>query len=228
MATIADAYWIQREQVRGWLEAGDAVRGHKIGLVSEPMQRQMGVHEPDYGHLTASMFHREHAPIRAPFIQPLIEPEIAFVIGSRLRGPGVTSDDVERAVAYGLLALEIVDSRIQDWRVTIVDTIADNASSGGVILGDSRFHPADCDLRSIGCTLLRNGVPVETGTGAAVLGMPLNAVAWLANSIGALGTALEPGDLVLSGSMTRAVPIASGDTITADLTGIGAVTAVLA
>ncbi|MEV4289753.1 2-keto-4-pentenoate hydratase [Nonomuraea bangladeshensis] len=228
-ATVADAYRIQQEQVRSWTEDGDQVRGHKIGLVSAAIQRQMGVHEPDYGHLTASMFHPEHRPIPARgFIQPRVEPEIAFVLGAPLRGPGVTADDARRSVRHLLPALEIVDSRIQDWRISIVDTIADNASSGAAILGSTPIDPAGVDLRSASCALLRNGMVTETGTGAAVLGTPFNALAWLANAIGALGVSLEPGQVVLSGSLTRAVTIAPGDSITADFPGIGRVTAVLA
>jgi 2-keto-4-pentenoate hydratase len=226
--TIADAYRIQQEQVRSWTDAGDQVRGHKIGLVSAAIQRQMGVHEPDYGHLTASMFHPEHRPIPArAFIQPRIEPEIAFVLHTPLRGPGVTVDDAGRAVRYLVPALEIVDSRIQDWEISIVDTIADNASSGAAILGGTPISPADVDLRSANCALLHNGTIAETGTGAAVLGTPFNALAWLANAIGTLGVALEPGQVVLSGSLTRAITIAPGDRITADFPGIGTVTAVL-
>ncbi|SEG81277.1 2-keto-4-pentenoate hydratase [Thermomonospora echinospora] len=228
-ATIADAYRIQQEQVRFWTEAGDRVRGHKIGLVSAVIQRQMGVHEPDYGHLTASMFHPEHRPIPAgAFLQPRIEPEIAFVLGAPLRGPGVTVDDAGRAVRYLLPALEIVDSRIRDWKITIVDTIADNASSGAAILGSTPIDPAEVDLPSVSCALLRNGTVIETGTGAAVLGTPFNALAWLANAIGALGVSLEPGQVVLSGSITRAIAIAPGDSIMAEFPGIGRVTAMLA
>ncbi|WP_084965881.1 2-keto-4-pentenoate hydratase [Thermoactinospora rubra] len=227
-ATAADAYRIQQAQVRAWTQAGDEIRGHKIGLVSPAIQRQMGVHEPDYGHLTASMFHPERQPIPArAFIQPRIEPEIAFVLKAPLRGPGVGLAEAMRAVDVVLPALEIVDSRIKDWRVTIVDTIADNASSGGVILGRTPVRAAEVDLPSVTCTLTRNGTPTEKGTGAAVLGSPLNALAWLANALGAMGVCLEPGHVVLSGSFTRAVPIAPGDVVTADMTGIGTVTASL-
>jgi 2-keto-4-pentenoate hydratase len=228
-ATIADAYRIQQEQVRCWTEAGDQVRGHKLGLVSAAMQRQMGVHEPDYGHLTASMFHPEHQPIPVgTFIQPRIEPEIAFVLGAPLRGPGVTVADAIAAVGYLLPALEIVDSRIQDWKLSIVDTIADNGSSGMAVLGSTPIDPTDVDPRTVSCELTKNGTVTETGTGAAVLGSPFKALAWLANTIGALGVCLEPGQVVLSGSMTRAIPIAPGDIITADVSGIGRVTTVLA
>lgn len=227
-ATTADAYRIQQEQVRAWTEAGDLVRGHKIGLVSAAIRHQMGVHEPDYGHLTAGMFHPAHQPIPArAFIQPRIEPEIAFVLRSALQGPGLTVADALRAVEFVLPALEIVDSRIQDWRITIVDTTADNASSGAVILGDTPAHPADLDLRLAGCTLTRNGTLAETGTGGAVLGTPLNSLIWLANTLGSWGLALEPGHVVLSGAITRAIPIAPGDTVTTEIAGLGTATTTL-
>jgi 2-keto-4-pentenoate hydratase len=228
-ATIADAYRIQQEQVRSWSVDGNQVRGHKIGLVSTAIQRQMGVHEPDYGHLTVGMFRTEHEPIpSSAFIQPRIEPEIAFVLGAPLRGPGVTVEDAAKAVRYLVPALEIVDSRIRDWEITIVDTIADNASSGTVILGSSRIDPADVDLAFVSCSLLRNGEVTESGYGSAVLGSPFNALVWLANAIGKLGVSLEPGQVVLSGSFTRAVPVAPGDDIRAEFPGLGTVTARLA
>jgi 2-keto-4-pentenoate hydratase len=227
-ATLEDSYRIQQEQVRSWVSAGAVIRGHKVGLASAAMQRQLGVNQPDYGHLTGSMFHLEHQPIPAEtFIQPKIEPEIAFVLGRRLEGPGVTIADAVRAVEFVLPALEIVDSRIQDWKISIVDTIADNASSGGVILGGTPARLADVELRLAGCVLYRNGEVAETGAGGAVLGSPLNALVWLANTIGPLGVALEPGHVVMPGSMTKAITMARGDTVSATIAGIGSVTAVL-
>lgn len=227
-ATITDSYHIQQEQVRRWVDAGEEVRGHKVGLASAATQRQMGVDQPDFGHLTAGMFHLEHSPIRPEsFIQPRIEPEIAFVLGKRLAGPGVTIADAVRAVDCVLPALEIVDSRIRDWRISIVDTIADNASSGGVVLGSRPRPLSGVEPRLAGCVLRRGGTVVETGAGGAVLGSPVNALVWLANTIGTLGVALEPGHVVLPGSMTKTVPIAPGDTVVADIAGLGSVTAVL-
>jgi 2-keto-4-pentenoate hydratase len=228
-ASLADAYRIQQEQVREWKAAGDAVRGHKIGLVSAAIQRQMGIDQPDYGHLTSSMFHPEHQPIPAgSFIQPRIEPEVAFVLKAPLQGPGVTVADTVRAVDFVLPALEIVDCRIEDWRITLIDTIADNASSGGAVLGSTPARLGDVDLGLAGCVLATNGTIVETGAAGAVLGSPINAVVWLANAIGAMGVGLEPGHVVLSGAITRAVEIRPGDRVTASVAGLGAVTAVLA
>lgn len=225
---LSAAYRIQQEQVAAWSASGDQVKGHKVGLASRAMQRQMGVAQPDFGHLTASMFHLEHAPIPAgTFIQPRVEPEVAFVLGRPLTGPGVTIADAVRAVDHVLPSLEIVDSRVTDWQIGIFDTIADNASSGGVVLGSRPVRLQDVDLRLMGCTLRINGEIVATGAGGAVLGSPLNALVWLANTVGPLGVTLEPGHVVLPGSMTSAQPIAPGDSIVAHMAGLGSVTAVL-
>ncbi|OLT42358.1 2-keto-4-pentenoate hydratase [Saccharomonospora sp. CUA-673] len=226
--TIVDAYRIQQEQVDGWVAAGEIVKGHKVGLSSPAMQQQMGVNQPDFGHLTSGMFHLEHRPITTSFLQPRIEPEVAFVLGKQLTGPGVTVADAARAVEFVLPALEIVDSRIRDWRISIADTVADNASSGGVVLGTKPSLLSSLDLRAMGCTLYRSGALLATGTGSAVLGSPLNALVWLANTIGPLGLSLEPGHVVLPGTMTQAFPVAQGETITAQLDGLGDVTAVFA
>ena len=212
-ATIADAYRIQLAQVRTWLGSGEIVKGHKVGLASKAMQQQMGVDQPDYGHLLSGMFHLEHQPIPAgKFLQPRIEPEIAFVLRSRLSGPGVTVADAMRAVDFVVPALEIVDSRIRDWRISIVDTIADNASSGGVVLGSKPTPLSGLDLALVGCTLRLGAELVATGAGGAILGSPINALVWLANTIGPLGIALEPGHVVLPGSMTRAYPSSGRNT----------------
>lgn len=226
-ATIEFAYRVQQLQVERWILDGDAIKGHKVGLASRAIQRQMGVEQPDFGHLTASMFHLEHQPVPpGSFLQPRIEPEIAFVLGKPLTGPGVTVAEAVRAVDFALPALEVVDSRILDWRIGIVDTIADNASSGGVILG-SRPVPLDSvDLRLAGCTLHIDGSLVATGAGGAVLGSPINALVWLANTVGPLGVTLEPGHVVLPGSMTRAFPVAPGQSVVANINGLGSVTAV--
>lgn len=227
-ATLDTAYAVQRAQVDAWVAAGDVVRGHKVGLSSRAMQRMVGVDQPDFGHLTQSMFHLEHHPIpEGTFIQPRIEPEIAFVLREPLTGPGVTVADAVRAVDFVLPALEIVDSRIRDWKIGIFDTVSDNASSGGVILGSTPVGVRDVDLRLFGCTLHLNGELVATGAGGAVLGSPINALVWLANTVGPLGVTLEEGHVVLPGSVTRAFPVAPGDTVAATMGGIGSVTAVM-
>ncbi|GAA1241203.1 fumarylacetoacetate hydrolase family protein [Prauserella halophila] len=223
--TVTDAYRIQQEQVRGWVEAGEIVKGHKVGLSSPAMQQQMGVDQPDFGHLTSGMFHLEHQPITAAFLQPRIEPEVAFVLGRELTGPGVTVADAARAVEFVLPALEIVDSRIRDWRISIVDTVADNASSGGVVLGTKPTPLPAVDLRLMGCSLYVSGELAATGTGSAVLGSPLNALVWLANTIGPLGISLEPGHVVLPGAMTPAFSVGPSETVVAHMNGLGDVTA---
>lgn len=226
---VARAYEMQLQQVAHWTGQGRVVRGHKVGLTSAVMQRQLGVDQPDYGHLFADMFHLESLPIDAgAFISPKVEPEIAFVLDRDLTGPGVTLVDAIRAVGYVLPALEIIDSRIRDWRITLPDTIADNASSGGVVLGSRPVPLRDNDLRVTGCVLTAGGQVVATGAGAAVLGSPLNALVWLANTLGPRGVTLEAGSVVLPGSLTTASPVSAGSTITASFTGIGSVTACFA
>lgn len=222
--TIKDAYGIQRALAESWVRGGDPVRGHKIGLVSAAIREQMGVREPDFGHLTASMFRLATMPLFAEeFIQPRVEPEIAVILGRDLRGPGLTVADAARAVELVLPALEIVDSRIEDWNLTIRDTVADNASSGAVVLGADAVPLAGLDLTHLVCALSRNGRVVDHGVGAAVCGSPLYALTWLANMLGALGVPLEAGHIVLTGSFTRAVPVLPGDTVTVDFHGLGAV-----
>ena len=150
--TVEDAYAIQLAQVRRWTEGGRRIIGHKVGLTSVAMQQQLGVDQPDFGHLTDDFAHLEHQPIPlGQYLQPRVEPEIAFVLRKPLSGPGVTVTEAIDAVDYVLPALEIVDSRVADWRITLVDTIADNASSGGFVLGSTPTRLADVDLRLSGC-----------------------------------------------------------------------------
>jgi 2-keto-4-pentenoate hydratase len=224
--TVADAYAVQLGVQALRLGDGRQVRGYKVGLTSRVMQRQMGVSEPDYGYLLDDMIFGDYEQLPVErFVQPRVEPEIAFVLRSPLTGPGVTVLDAARAVEFVLPALEVIDSRIQDWSIGLVDTIADNASSGAVVLG-SRPVPLDgLDLRLAGVVLRRNAEVVGTGAGAAVLGSPLIALAWLANTLGRLGVTLEPGHVVLSGSCTAAVPVSAGDAVSATVAGLGRVTA---
>lgn len=223
---LDDAYEVQLLQVRSRLAEGRIVKGHKVGLTAPAMQKQLGVDQPDYGHLFDDMFHAEHSAIpMTRFLQPRIEPEIAFVLKKPLSGPGVTAAEALAAVDFVLPSLEIVDSRIRDWKIGLFDTIADNASSGAVVLG-SRPTPVDAvDLRLTGCTLTKNAQVVATGAGGAVLGSPLNSLVWLANTVGARGVVLEAGHVVLPGSCTSMVPVAAGDTVTATFAGLGSVTA---
>jgi 2-keto-4-pentenoate hydratase len=167
------------------------------------------------------------API-SRFLQPRAEPEIAFVLGRPLAGPGVTVAEALAAVDFVLPALEIIDSRITDWKITLPDTVADNASSGAVVLGSRPVRPDALDLSLTGCLLLRNGVITGTGAGGAVLGSPVNALVWLANTLGQRGAGLEAGHVILPGSVCAAVPFGPGDTVSAAFDRIGTVSVTFA
>lgn len=224
--TLDDAYAIQSIQTERRITDGAVVRGHKVGLTSHAMQRQTSVTTPDYGVLLDDMFYLESQDIPADsFLQPRVEPEIGFVLARPLRGPGLTIADVVRAIDFVLPALEIIDSRIADWKIGYFDTVADNASSGGLVLGSSVRTLHELDLRGMGCVLRKNGHVVGTGAGGAVLGSPLNALVWLANTLGELGVDLREGAVVLPGSITQSVPVASGETITCAFAGLGTLTA---
>lgn len=219
---VASAYQIQLLQIEEKLARGEVVRGHKVGLSSRAMQQLIGVDEPDYGHLLASMFvHEGHAVKASELCAPLAEMEIAFVLGRRLSGPHATIADVLAATAYVCPALEIVDSRVADWKIKISDTIADNASSARVVLGGHRVSLDKLDLRTLGAVLRKNGEIVETGAGAAVLGHPATSVAWLANKVFEFGVVLEEGHVILPGALTRAVRVAAGDVVRADFDVLG-------
>jgi 2-keto-4-pentenoate hydratase len=223
---LEEAYAIQLGQVDQWLQEGRIIRGHKVGLTSEAMQRQLGVDQPDYGHLFADMFYADSAPIpTSAFIAPRAEPEFAFVLSRPLVGPNVTVADAAAAVESVVGSIEIIDSRIADWRIGLIDTIADNASSAGVVLGERELSLDTLDLVTAHCTMTKNGTVVGAGNGSAVLGSPLKALVWLANKLGELGTVLEAGSVVLPGSVCAAVPVAAGDVIRADFGSLGTVTA---
>jgi 2-keto-4-pentenoate hydratase len=219
---VDDAYEIQLVNIRERVAAGAVIRGHKVGLSSRPMQAMMGVHEPDYGHLVDDMFVFEDAEVSADSMcYPRIEVEVAFVLGAPLEGGACNVADVFRATEFVVPALEIIDSRIENWSVTLCDTIADNASSARLVLGGNPCALTDFDIRTIGATLRRNGTAVESGTMAAVLGNPATAVAWLANKIHPYGITLDAGHVVLPGSCTRAIDVFAGDHVRADFDRLG-------
>ncbi|TQL47108.1 2-keto-4-pentenoate hydratase [Homoserinimonas aerilata] len=223
--SVEDAYAVQLHQVAAWKAAGRTVVGYKVGLTSQAMQQQLGVDQPDFGHLFDDMVLDASAPINLDgHIAPRIEPEISFVLKKDLRGPGLTAQDVTDAVGHAVISLEIIDSRIADWKITLADTIADNASSGALVLGDRKIALDDVDLAAAPVTLSRNGEVVGTGLGSAVLGHPIEGAVWLANTLGALGQTLEAGSIIMAGSITAAVAIAPGDTVTADFGELGALT----
>jgi 2-keto-4-pentenoate hydratase len=222
--TLDEAYEIQLIQVRQRTAAGATVVGFKVGLTSDAMRRQLGVDEPDFGHLLSDMAHDGQVPI-GRYLQPRAEPEIALVLGEPLRDKGLTAEDIAAATAYALPAIEVIDSRIANWRIGLPDTVADNASSGGFVLGRSPVPLDAFDPATVRCVFEHNGSVAGTGVGAAVLGSPLNAAAWLANELVGRGVALAAGHVVLTGSVTAAVPVGRGDVVTATFDGLGAVTA---
>ncbi|GAA3158846.1 2-keto-4-pentenoate hydratase [Planomonospora alba] len=233
---VVDAYEIQLINIRRRLAAGARVYGHKVGLSSPVMQRMMGVDEPDYGHLLDDMVLPEDTPVPArAYCHPRIEVEIGYVLGAGLPGEGCTEADVLAATEYVVPALELIDSRIEDWRIGLADTVADNASSAGVILGAARARPGELDLAGIEAVLYEigggdsggggSGVEVARGSTAAVLGDPTTAVAWLARKVASFGVKLEAGHVVLPGSCTRAVDVRPGQVFRAEFAGLGSVTA---
>jgi 2-keto-4-pentenoate hydratase len=222
---MADGYAIQRELIELLLADGDRIVGHKVGLTSKPMQKMVGVDSPDYGPVLASTVYRDGDTIPAGrFIAPKIEAEIVFVIGERLEGPGVTVTQAHAAIAGAVAAMEIVDSRIADWRIKLADTVADLASNGAMATSSRIVPITDIDTRLVGMTLTRNGELIDTGAGAAALGDPVAVVAWLANVLGGDGVALEPGHLIMTGALHAAVPMTPGDVFRAEFDRLGPIT----
>lgn len=220
--TIDDAYRIQQRVNTRRIEAGERMIGKKIGVTSQVVMDMLGVYQPDFGMLSDAMLYREGEAIPAvSLIQPKAEGEIAFVLRHDLQGPGVTAADVLAATEGVMACFEIVDSRIKDWKIRIEDTVADNASCGIFVLGERMVDPRTVDLVDCAMTLEKNGNVVTTGTGAAALGNPLEAVAWLANKLGQLNEPLRAGDVVLSGSLAAMVPVAAGDSLKVSIDGIG-------
>lgn len=221
---VADAYAVQRDNVDRRLAAGATVVGHKVGLTGAAMQRLLGVDEPDFGHLMDDMVHLDGGAVPAArYCAPRVEPEICFRLAEPLRGPGVTVEAVLAATEAVAPALEIVDSRIRDWKITLVDTVADNASAAGVVCGAWTPLAEAPDLAAVLADLVVDGERVASGSGGEVLGHPAAAVAWLANTIAEFDTALEPGHLVLPGSMTGAPFVSAGRRIEARFSGLGPV-----
>lgn len=223
---IDGAYAVQSELTRRALAGARTLVGRKIGLTSKAVQTQLGVDQPDYGMLFADMEIGDHEIIPlSRFLQPRVEAEIAFVMDRDLDDAEITLGRLIPAIAFALPAIEIVDSRIADWKISILDTIADNASSGAYVLGGSPAKIADLDLRLCGMSMELKGEPVSVGCGAACLGNPLNAALWLARRMAALGSPLKAGDVVLSGALGPMVPVTPGASYTARIKGLGSVAA---
>lgn len=220
--TVEQAYRIQLEGIAMKLAQGRKVIGKKIGLTSEGMQQLLGVNEPDYGHLLDNMLLLEGEACRShELLLPKVEGELAFILKDTLKGPGVTIADVYRATEGVMPAFEVVDSRIRDWKIKLADTVADNGSSARLVLGSRMVPVKELDLRLLGMVLEKNGAMVSNGAGAAVLGHPAAAVAWLANKLADFDIALEAGEIVLSGAVTAAESASAGDVFTLSFYGMG-------
>ena len=216
-----DAYLIQSELVAMLGGAGEVV-GYKLGLTSKPMQAMLGVDQPDHSPVLSTMVIAEGDTVPAArFIQPKIEAEIALRLARDLSGPGATVADAGAAVGGAMLAIEIIDSRIEGWRIGLADTIADVASCGAVVVSGAAVPLDRVDPRLIGVVVTRNGALQATGAGAAALGDPLEALAWLANTLAGYGQRLRAGWFVMTGSLHAAFPFEAGDAIVAETDALG-------
>lgn len=220
--TIDDAYAISLAALARRTADGEKVIGKKIGVTSKAVQDMLGVHQPDFGFLTDRMWIEGDIDIGANgLIQPRAEAEIGFILKDSLKGPCVTAEQVIAATEAIVPCFEIVDSRIENWQIGIVDTVADNASCGVFVLGEERADPRAHDLPNLRVTVTKNGAPLSEGLGSAVQGSPAEAVAWLANTLGRYGVTLNAGDVILSGSLVPLEPAIEGDVFEMELHGIG-------
>ncbi|MGV9305682.1 2-keto-4-pentenoate hydratase [Nonomuraea sp. NPDC003727] len=229
VSTAEEAYAVQEINTRRALDEGRRLVGRKIGLTNLAVQKQLGVDQPDFGVLFADMAYLDGLPVPYErFLQPRAEAEVALVLAHDLVGGPFTVAEVIRAVDFALPAIEIVDSRVADWDITLADTIADNASSGAFVLGNTPVGLRGLDLRLAGMTMTRRGQEVSTGAGAACMGHPLNAAVWLADTLGGTDYPLRAGDVVLTGALGPVVPVEEGDVFEAVIDGLGSVRAVFA
>lgn len=223
--TIEDAYKISSQIFQRRMAGNARAVGRKIGLTSLAVQKQLGVDQPDFGYLTSDMLvHTGGVVGKDALIQGRAEGEVAFILGRDLKGPGITREDVIAATDHVVACIEIIDSRVKDWKIKIQDTIADNASSALLVLGNRPKKLKDIDLRMAGMALRMNGEVESTGVGAACLDHPVNAVVWLANALGRLGDTLKAGDIILSGAYGPVVPFNPGDHCEVEISGLGKVT----
>ena len=221
---VVDAYEIQLINIRQRVAEGARVVGHKVGLSSLAMQQMMGVDEPDYGHLLNEMQVFEDTPVKADkYLYPRVEVEVGFILAHDLPGANCTEDDVLKATEAFVPSIELIDTRITDWKIALCATIADNASSAGFVLGAGRVAPTDIDITQIDAVLTCNGEVAAKGRSDAVLGNPVTAVAWLARKVESFGVRLRAGDIVLPGSCTRAIDVHPGDNFVAEFAGLGSV-----
>ena len=221
---IEDAYHISLRMVNRRVEDnGEKIVGKKIGVTSKPVQDMLNVHQPDFGFLTDTMEYPNQAeiPVAGNLIAPKAEGEIAFRLKKDLVGPGVTEADVLDATETIIPCFEIVDSRIEDWKIKIQDTVADNASCGVYVLSENEVDPRDYDLPNLHMKIYKNGEFHSEGLGSAVQGNPLTAVAWLANTLGEFGIPFKAGEVILSGSLAPLIPVVAGDEVSLEVEGIG-------
>lgn len=221
---IEDAYRISLAMLALRLQQdGEKVVGKKIGVTSFVVQEMLGVYQPDFGFLTDCMAvtNGTEITISGNLIQPRAEAEIAFLLKKDLKGPGITADDVLRASECVMPCFEIVDSRIDDWKIKIQDTVADNASCGVYIIGEEKIDLNKVELTNLAVKVFKNNQLISTGKGSAVQGNPLNAVAWLANTLGEYGIPFKAGEVILSGSLVPLEPVAAGDKLYMELVGLG-------
>lgn len=222
--TVEQAYHISLHMLRLREAAGERVVGKKIGVTSTAVQNMLGVFQPDFGFLTDAMAWEDGATVslrQAGLIQPRAEGEIAFMLKKDLQGPGVTKEEVLDATEWVAPCFEIVDSRINDWKIRIQDTVADNASCGVYVIGKQHTDPRTLDLASVVMQMTKNGQPAGAGVGSAVQGHPAQAVAWLANTLGAQGIPFKAGEVILSGSLAPLVPAVAGDRFEMVIEGMG-------
>ncbi len=222
--TLDDAYYISLRMLENRLEKnGEKVVGKKIGVTSKVVQEMLGVHRPDFGFLTNTMEYPNNSNVSVAdkLIQPRAEAEIGFKLNKDLKGPGVTEQDVLDATDYIMPCFEIVDSRINDWKIKIQDTVADNASCGVYALGEETADPRTLDLPNLKVVVKKNGEFLSEGKGSAVQGNPLTAVAWLANTLGEYGIPFLAGEVILSGSLVPLEPVKAGDKMEMELEGVG-------
>ena len=221
---VDEAYEIQKLLVARKVGAGERCIGLKLGLTSRAKQQMMGVHEAIYGYLTDGMLALEWEPVKIDrFIHPKAEPEIAFMIGEDLQGTNVTAEDILRVTSYVAPAIEIIDSRYENFRFTLPDVVADNCSSSCFVIGSEWVNPSSLDLSLAGVVMTKNGLMQTTGSGAAVLGHPAESVAWMVNKLGERGEGIKKGQIVLSGALTEAIPFEAGDQFQVRVSGMGSV-----
>lgn len=222
--TVEDAYAIQLQTIETKVYNRARVVGKKIGLTSQAMQDMFGVREPDYGHILDNVVMMEGQPISVgQFIEPRLESEICFVLNRDLKGPGVNTADVLTATAGVMPSFELIDSHFKNWKMKIQDTVGDNASNAGIVLGGKITPITEIDLRLTGLILESNGEVIATAAGAAVWGNPVQAVAWLANKLGQYGISLHAGEIIMSGSLTAAFNVKAGSSFRATFDRLGSV-----